>query len=70
MGSHAVELIAEFLQLVAGLDLNALRQVATADAGGAVAQRANRDDHPSCQVEAGECRQHQGGEENGTGAQK
>ncbi len=42
---HVVELVSESLQLVAGLDLDALGEVAAADALGARAQRLDRADH-------------------------
>src|ERR1043166_4362192 len=52
-GCHAVELIPERLQLIAGLDGNALGQIAAADACSAVAQRSYRHNHSTGQEQAG-----------------
>ncbi len=48
-GGHGVELIAERLKFVTGIDYNTLLKVAAADAHSANLQCANRDDHSPCQ---------------------
>src|SRR4029078_7588466 len=49
---HAVELIAERLKLVAGIDRYSLREIAATDPGRAVAQHADRNDHSPCQKDS------------------
>ena len=49
---HVVELVGERLELVAGLDRDALAQVAAADARGAGLQRLDRPDHLARQEHA------------------
>ena len=51
---HVVELIGKRFQLVAGLDRDALGEIAAADAGGAGAQRLDRDDHSARQEQPGD----------------
>src|SRR6266446_8139752 len=53
-GRHAVELIPERLQLIAGLDRDAPGQIAAADSCSAVAQRPYRHNHSTGQEQAGE----------------
>ncbi len=65
---HAVELIAERLELVAGLDGNPVREVAAADPRGAILQRADRDDHPAGKREPRQKRQRQRRENQNSGA--
>ena len=52
--SHLVELAGKSFQLVAGLDGDALTQVAAADAGRAGAEHPDRSDHATRQEHAGE----------------
>src|SRR6266542_3291169 len=54
MGRHAVELIPERLQLIAGLDRDASGQIAAADLCGALAECPYRHDHSAGQQQAGE----------------
>ena len=68
LGRHAVELVAERLQLVAGLDRDALRQIAAADACRAVAQRTDRNDHPAGEIQARKRSQHECRHEQRSGA--
>ena len=56
---HGVELIAERLEFVAGVDRNTLCEVAAADAHGAIAQSANWHDHSAGQQQSGENGQHE-----------
>ncbi len=50
---HAVELIAEHFELIARLDLDALVEMADADALGAASQRLDRNGHVPAQKEGG-----------------
>ena len=56
---HVVELVGEPLELVAGLDRDALAEIAAADALGAGAQHLDRHHHAAGEEEAGEKGQHQ-----------
>ncbi len=55
--AHVVELIREPLQLVAGLDRDALGEIAAADPLGAAAQRLDRSDHAARQEHPGQHRE-------------
>ena len=68
LAGHVVELVGERLELVAGLDQDALVELAAADALGALAQRLDRHHHPSRQEHAGERREEQRPEEQDAGA--
>ena len=59
LAGHVVELVGEPFELVAGLDRDALAQVAPADALGARAQGLDRHHHAARQEDAGEHRQGQ-----------
>src|SRR5438067_3577032 len=58
-GGHLVELIAQRLELVAGLDRNALTKIAAADPRSAVVQCANWYHHAARQEQACEQREHE-----------
>ncbi len=54
LARHVVELIRQPFELVAGLDRDALRQIAPADARGARLQRLDRADHAAGEKHPGE----------------
>ncbi len=64
---HVVELVGEPLELVAGLDRDALAEVAAADALRAGPQHLDRDDHAAGEEEPGEKGQHQPAEHDEAG---
>src|SRR5829696_7952773 len=59
LAGHVIELIRERLELVTGLNRNALLQLALSDALGACTKRLDRNHHPPRQEHTGECRQKQ-----------
>src|SRR5258708_3863974 len=65
--SHAVELIAQRLQFIAGVNADPLVEIAAADADGTIAQCADRYDHSTREIEAGECRQYESRDEQRAG---
>ena len=58
-GGHGIELIAERLKFVAGIDRNALPEIAAANTHGAIAQGANRPDHAAGEQQSGENSEHE-----------
>ncbi len=66
-GSHAVELIAESLELIAGSDRDALGEIAAADPRGTVPQGLDRHDHSAGKEQAGENRKYESGKEQRRG---
>src|SRR5215475_6513455 len=66
LGRHAVELVAERLQLVAGLDRDPLAEIAAADACCAVPQGPYRDHHLAGEQETSQHCNHEGAGEEGT----
>ena len=65
---HVVELVSEPLELVAGLDRDALAEVTTADALGTGPQHLDRNDHAAGEKEPGEKGERQPTEHNQAGA--
>ena len=65
---HVVELVGERLELVAGLDRDALRQVAAADPRRTRAQRLDRHRHAARKEKGGEERQEKASGEKRAGA--
>ena len=65
---HVVELVGERLDLVAGLDGDALAEVSAAEAGGAGAQRVDRHHHTPGEEHAGGKRQRERAEKDEPGA--
>ncbi len=59
LAGHAVELVGEFFQLVAGRHIDAMAEIAGAQPPRAGAQRGDRDQHPARQQGAGEDRDHE-----------
>ena len=59
LAGHAVELVGEFLQLVLGVDVDAMAEIAGAEPPRAGAQRRDRDQHAARQKRAGEDRDHE-----------
>jgi hypothetical protein len=64
---HAVELLAERLELVAGRDVDPLIERSGTDPGGALLQRADRRHHPAGQHQARQHRERQAGEQDEAG---
>src|SRR5215475_15656217 len=67
---HVVELIGERLQLVAGFDRDALREIAAADPGSAGPQGLDRHNHPSREEYARESREEKRADEDQGGADR
>src|SRR6185369_12746570 len=61
LGRHAVKLITQCLKLIAGLDRNALIEIATSDSGRTVSQGPDRDHHSARQEGASQYREAQRG---------
>ena len=59
LAGHAVELIGEFFQLVLGVDVDAMAEIALAETARAAAQCRDRDQHAAGEHGAGEARHHQ-----------
>ena len=59
LAGHAVELVGEFFQLVLGVDVDAMAEIAGAEPPRAGAQRRDRDQHAARQKRAGEDRDHE-----------
>ena len=59
LARHAVELVGEFFQLVLGVHVDAMAEIAGAEPPRAGAQRRDRDQHPPRQQGAGEDRDHE-----------
>ncbi len=69
LDGHVVELVGQRFDLVAGLDRDALTEIAAADARRTGTQGLNRHHHPSGQEHAGDEGERQRAEQDVTGAQ-